>query len=323
MAYTQSGDAVTSPSPRKYLMIQVRLLSDDPYAAATLRSIAIHFRNPVAQQVVGEISPNKEVPGGRSQDFDLFIKPTFISANPGFDDILIEAPPGVDMNLLEVSLGKEEDFLTGTTKDFLPDQDGVFRSEDGRRLEVLKDRSDSLWVRLPEPVKMGNADLLCIRFQSILFLNGTVFLASVGRASVSGSWQRVDPGDATGKLAPGRSLTVFVSTGERIIGNVEIGPNPFTPNGDGTNDEVVFAFSVFKANVPRTVEVVLYDLDGRRLRTLSERRVSAAGRYVLRWDGKDEFGDMVFPGLYLAHIYVGADSDVAERRAAYAVYVAY
>lgn len=322
-AYERSGDLIRSPSPRKYLMIQVKLLSDDPHAAATLRSITIHFRNPVAQQVVGEISPNREVPGGRPQNFDLFIKPTFISANPGFDDLLIEAPPGVDMNLLWVSLGDENDFLAGTTKDFSPDPNGVFRSEDGRVLKVLKNRSDSLWVRLPKPVRRGDVGLIRVRFQSTLFLNGTAFLASVGRSSVPGSWQRVDPGDATEKLPSGRGLTVFVSIGKRVIGDVEIAPNPFTPNGDGTNDEVVFAFSAFKVNVPRTVEVVICDPAGRRVKTLSERRASAAGRYVLRWDGKDESGDLVPPGLYLAHIRVGADSDLAESRVVYVVYVAY
>ena len=320
-AYEVSGDPITSPSPRKYLMIQARLLSDDPYASATLDAITIHFAKPVAAGVVGEITPNQDVPAGKNQAFAFFIKPTWGPANPGFDDILLRSP-GVEMTFLGASLGRESDFQSGSTEDFLPTDDGSFRSGAGDSLQVIKDRSDSLWVRLPRIVRMGEPDVIQIRFEAAIFLSGTVFEASVGRSSAKGSWQRVDAGDAT-EWVPGQGTTVFVSLSDQVIGEVEIRPNPFTPNGDGVNDEVTFRFSVFKLDRAKTVEVTICGLDGKTVRRLSSTSAMAAGRYTILWDGTDEVGELVPPGAYLVQIGVRTDSDAAINRSSRVVGVLY
>jgi len=54
------------------------------------------------------------------------------------------------------------------------------------------------------------------------------------------------------------------------------------------------------------LQVVLYSVDGRLVRSLfdSDR---AAGRHVVLWDGKDGAGRTVPPGVYLARIQAGSD----------------
>ena len=41
--YVKPGEVIRSPNPRRYMMIQARLLSEDAAAAASLESIQIHF----------------------------------------------------------------------------------------------------------------------------------------------------------------------------------------------------------------------------------------------------------------------------------------
>lgn len=77
-------------------------------------------------------------------------------------------------------------------------------------------------------------------------------------------------------------------------------PNPF-------NASVHIPFAVGQANTP--VELTVRDLLGRTVRTLAV-GPAAAGRHVLRWDGRDDAGEPVGNGAYLVHLRAG------DRRAA-------
>jgi len=310
--YRNSGDPILSPSPRKYLMIEATLASEDPDAAASLHSVALNFLDPVAKQVVGEISPSKVDRIGVPQEFSYFIHPSFAITDQGFDEVLIKSPPDVKMELLGVRIGKEEGFLEGTVERLAPEA-----------LDVVLSGEDSLWIRLPEVLRLGRSDLVEVQFATTLYLSGTVFDALVGNRGVPGSWQRVDAGDAT-VLVDSQLTKVFGPSEDRIIRDVEIGPNPFTPNGDGLNDEVGFGFTVFKVNASREVKVTIYGLDGKEVAELSERPTVAAGRHRVVWDGRDGDGGMVSPGIYVARLSVDADwaeaKDATVDRLVYVVY---
>ena len=83
-----------------------------------------------------------------------------------------------------------------------------------------------------------------------------------------------------------------------FIQNLTFSSSVFTPNGDGINDELRVAYSLFR--LPETVPVVLevYSLDGRRV-ALVEAGLQSAGPQSLQWDGRDESGRRLPPGLYL------------------------
>ena len=105
-------------------------------------------------------------------------------------------------------------------------------------------------------------------------------------------------------LLGNQTMQVEILMDTRIIRDVEIHPNPFTPNGDGINDETTISFSVFRIFTQRTVEVSIYDDSGRRMRQLMEMRDTGSGRYDIVWDGKSKEGRRMRPGVYVVRIHV-------------------
>ncbi len=65
-------------------------------------------------------------------------------------------------------------------------------------------------------------------------------------------------------------------------------PNPFNPS------------TVIRFAVPHDtrVDVAIFDLDGRRIRTLAQGERSGPNRYEVTWDGRDDLGRRVASGIY-------------------------
>ena len=59
--------------------------------------------------------------------------------------------------------------------------------------------------------------------------------------------------------------------------------------------------------------VSVYDLGGRLVRKLGERRTDPRGKYAIVWKGDGESGGKVPPGIYLAVVTVEAESDRAGK----------
>jgi hypothetical protein len=78
-------------------------------------------------------------------------------------------------------------------------------------------------------------------------------------------------------------------------------PNPFS------------AGATIRLSVPSAsqVDAAVYDVAGRRVRALGGSR-SGQGEYVVVWDGRDDRGEPVAPGIYLAKVSAGQESVVAK-----------
>lgn len=74
-------------------------------------------------------------------------------------------------------------------------------------------------------------------------------------------------------------------------GTLLVRPNPFTPNGDGKNDVVVFDMHELAVRNP---ELEILTMQGKRIRT-----VTAVAGDQMQWDGFNESGDDILPGVYL------------------------
>ena len=78
----------------------------------------VHFMPPVGRRMMAEIWPS-EVPLGELQGFEFYLNPTFVEKDvdgregPRFDEILLDASPIQQIELLDVSLGSEEDLQEG------------------------------------------------------------------------------------------------------------------------------------------------------------------------------------------------------------------
>ena len=310
--HRESGEPIQSPSPREFMEIRARILSEVPGAAASLQSVTVDLSDPLADQLVGEVWPNRTETTGQAEDFSFFLRPSFSSSRQEFDEIAIAATSGATLEeLLEVRLGSDADFLDGQTTSLAPAE-----------LVDRRTLSDTLWFRLPEPVRRG-VDMVEIRFRATVFANSASFNTSVQTSDASGFWQKVDAGEAT-NLIDSQTTTVLALGDRKIIKDVRVDPRIVTPNLDGANDQMTFNFSVARLALDEAVSVTIYDLSGAVVRKLSERRLEPRGRYAVVWSGEDASGRRVLPGIYLARIEVETDGEAAvETSAQRLIYVAY
>ncbi len=88
---------------------------------------------------------------------------------------------------------------------------------------------------------------------------------------------------------------------EEGVGRVS--PNPFTPNGDGFNDQVKFDFTQLKLNHP---ELKIFSFEGMLLVSFQKENEA-----IFYWNGTDKSGNQLKPGIYL-YILTDADKIVAK-----------
>jgi len=93
-------------------------------------------------------------------------------------------------------------------------------------------------------------------------------------------------------------LTVETGGALRIVATM---PNPAT-------GQVIVAFAVPK---PGRVEVSIYDVAGRRVRALDSRRLKA-GTHRLTWNGLNDGGERVNPGMYFCRVSTGEQTEVKK-----------
>ena len=292
--YFDSGEKITSPSPRRFVAIRGTFLTGDPLAAATLRSVTLNFVTPVAETITGEVLPARLQEIGTRQLLSYFVRSTFAAGSRGFDEVLLQAPEGVRMALRQVNVtatGKEEVTYTAGTEGF----------------RAVMDDSDSLWVRLPEVMKTTSGSVVTeVQFEATIFGYNTFFIGSLGHSGYEDSWQRVDDGDANGVADSQTTVVLALERGE-LLGDLEI-DGSFTPNGDGINDRMELGFSLMRVGSAVPVRVQVYDLGGRMVsRLIDETR--AAGRHTVTWTGATRSGTVVPPGIYLLRIDIDVDSE--------------
>ena len=299
--YPAPGATVISPSPRRYAMVEATLLSDDPNQAVLLRRLDIQLKTILASQVVGEVSPGKVPHNGQREGFTLYVRPLFQAGDQGFDQVVVALPPQAEAEVVDLRVGAEEELMAGGGKRYGPEV-----------LKRIESGPDSLWLHLPAPVLPGQ-ELVALRFSAVLYQASTPFTTSVGLdAGGETTWQRVDAGEATG-LGEGHDLTVFTPFEPEFLGKVEVSSNPFTPNGDGVNDQVVFTVPVYKVLGDKLLVLEVYRLDGRRVRRVARWASPAVGTHQLAWDGRDQEGRLAPPGLYLCRVGLSVDAQNVDQ----------
>ena len=287
------GSLITSPSPRAILKIQASLISDSPDTAATLKSIRLHFAEPVARRLLGEVTPSEVEALGEEREFTLHVGVDTLEV--GFDQVMVRPPSGMVLGEDDTALDRVRVYA-GRASQFAATDD---LSELMVREAEVAGFGDSLLVQFP--LIDSGVEVLRLDFPGTLFSSGGQLTASL-RSSERGFWQRVDVGDVT-ELAESNSLLVVAQIGgSKDLLQQIVSPSVFTPNGDGVNDEAVFEFAVVLIGASSAAEVEIYDLSGRRLRRLEERRAVSAGRYSVLWDGLDDSGRPVPPGLYAVRL---------------------
>ena len=156
------------------------------------------------------------------------------------------------------------------------------------------------------PQLLGDDNLVELRFAAHIFQQSTPFnLFIQDSRDGSTSRQRVDSGDATDRVLSSTNL-VRLPVKPDLLLNVTFDSLVLTPNGDGINDAIAVQTDIVNILVPRPLRLRLYDLAGRQLTERSEAVTAGAQRLV--WDGQDESGNIVPPGLYLLELHIAGDA---------------
>ena len=283
-----TGVLFTCFEPRKYLQYKVNLSTTDPSVSPCLKELSIKYstfllatNSSASIKVVADsinAAPDT-VTVGRLTDLVYTMDFEFDEDSKGFHEIFIATP-----NKAEVT-------------------DCYFVSQDTIQIPVTggytwSSTNEGITIELPATLREDTT--LAVDFRIKLYDEQNDFPAmALNRASSPENPQFVDQ--------QGTDAWRVVTTGcmEKVLLEVEADPNPFSPNGDKICDYTRFKYTVAKIAVPREVTISVFNLSGKLVWEHKETQLT--GDYEPQWDGKDNDGELVNPGLYIFRIKVKAD----------------
>jgi hypothetical protein len=267
--------------PRRFIQYRVNF-GTSSLETPRLQSLTLNYDTLlVARTAVAKIQPS-QFPILRPIDAEYQIRATMDANSVGIDTIVINTPsPSV---------------VTGVTANNVA-VNYTYRPEPDRILVALSSRVTA------------SSDI-AVKFKVTPYLDRNPFSSRIIGGRTGGNPQRVDT--ETNNGVEGWTL-VATDVADRLLVDVKASPNPFTPNGDGKNDKTRFSFFLANLNIPRPLTIRIFDMTGRVVRTVLETK-SVANAYVegnaIEWDGRDDSGKLVRPGIYIYQVNIEADKQV-------------
>lgn len=266
-----------------HIQLKLTLHSEDFDAFMRLDSLWVETSPLLASGVRGEVArldepqPRRgftEVELGQTTDFTYDIRADLAADQRGFDAVRIRTGSATEFKSL--TLGADSVAPAQVTTD-----------------------GDGLFLVLPRRITAADNAPIRIVFAAAVRVFATTFEGEVLDSAAEVLPQPIESGDANPATAT-NSLRVLSTAGSthKLIEDLALSGTAFTPNGDGINDRLTIAYSLF--GLPQAVEAELriYTLDGRQTaaRPLG---LQAAGAQRVFWDGRDQNGNLLPPGLYL------------------------
>ncbi|MFA6109209.1 MAG: FlgD immunoglobulin-like domain containing protein [Candidatus Latescibacterota bacterium] len=293
--YGQSGEPFRSPTPRRMTMVQVILRTFEPLRFAAIRRLALEFAPPLVDQVVAEVWPVRQIPAGIDQEFTVHLRYQARPGDPGFDRLRLSSSSATGIEVVAARAGSETTLRYGQGRTLWPGPLG---------LEPLGDQGVEL--TLPSGA-LSSGELLELVVRTRIYLTSTTFRLELSRQAGSEVVQVVDAGDA-GSLVSSNSLVVVSDLrGLPLLGELSVTPAVCTPNGDGINDQAVISLAVYQLEGSHRLKLGILDLAGRPVRDLSVETASPSGEHRFPWDGRDDQGRLLPPGIYLVRLSLSTD----------------
>ncbi len=275
-AYQESGEVFRSPTPRRFVQMEVRLQTENPAVAPTLRELALDFDDPlIGGGVFASISP-REAALDSLTVFTFRLSGRARPADRGFNRLAFDLPSALEGEVL-LRIGD-------------------------RRVEPLQVEAsgDAVAIDLPEPVR---GDRIEVELPLRLLTDAAAFDAWVSTTTQPDIRQGIQP-EALG------ALTVFVpeiAQEKHLIRALEMPAAAISPNGDGINDRLQLRLLVVKTTAQPTVAI--YDLSGALVANAEQVEQT---RY--EWDGLDESGLLLPPGMYILDAKLATDATTERRQ---------
>jgi hypothetical protein len=287
-AFSNSADAATGTfanvyEPRKFFQYSLKLYTGDLGTPKVKNLKIIYQTTPVADSTLNFISPNDVAVLSPVTLVDS-IMAYFSSSSLGIDTIIIHTQsPCVVRTVTIGGQPVEYTFISSPEK---------------------------MTIGFPQTLKPASA--IAVSFSTKL-IQAASFPAEILSKISPWNPQFVDPK----RSGAGAGWTVTTSGIPLTpIVDFHVDPNPFTPNGDGKNDVTIIDFSIANVEVPKALSISVFDLAGKKVRTIVSLMTAThpffgnplfGGRGIL-WDGKNDAGKLVLPGVYIIQVSYDVDN---------------
>ena len=280
-----SGD-----EPVAQLAYRAHLTNSAPFVSPALKRIAVDY-DPVlvAQQLLAEVVVSDSLRKGEEATLIYRVEVAAGVDDYGADLLRVQGPL---LGVTAVRVDGRELAIEGYTWDLTPDREGMLvelaPSERINAMATVEIEGPALFVR----------DKTAMRFEA----------GNKAQGDRDGyvNWQQA-------REMPGATWTVLAAgTPLQLVGEVQVEPRPFSPFAD---EHARFALVVGNIEAGREVVLKIYNLTGRPVRQLAQ--TGSARTYQFEWDGRDESGRIVEPGLYLYE--VGIEGSDKARRGTFVV----
>lgn len=286
----------------QYLQLQVELSTDGLWEFARLDSLAVQYSPLLAEQIVGEVALVGDlqpqgglvrVEAGTTTEFVYDMRAEFGAAGQaGFDAVRVLAPSPAEF--LSLEMGEPLTRVDMGPGDVVPEEMGFV-------------------VHLPRRIERGGDSRLRIRLETAVYGAAARLRSEVFERQGDTLPQEVEAGDASDELGTnGLQVLALETSLGTILGGVTTTPAVLTPQGDGVNDAVDIEYVLLQVLGIADVDVEVFRLSGERVRRLAH-ETKGAGRHRVAWDGRDDRGDLVAPGIYLVRVEVNADTGRRAR----------
>ena len=286
----RNGELITAPNPRRFVQLRVEF-EGGMFQTRQLDRLAFDYLSPpIAGDLVAEVYPRLAEPE-EPATFRYAVLLRSEGQVRGFDRLEIDTNVEAG-NIRQMKI-------------------------DGEPVAFEVEYSDSEGFAVAFPLVMRDGSTLEFTFDLPVFRFGTTFSGRAFNRSSGNLPQRLRPGNAV-RFDPGdidELSGLFVAIPEKrigeLVGRIHLDCPLITPNGDGINDEFLMRFNLLQLTSPAPVTLELFDLSGRRV-TTAFRLELGVGKVAESWDGRDDRGRLVAPGLYVWVLTVHADA-VAEK----------
>lgn len=272
---TSTGVLFKTLEPRQYLQYRINLQTFSLETPIFYEISIAYSVQPVIQRAVATVTP-REVPVLKESNISYLIELIPSSNDLGIDTLKIDTPAAAQVVDIK---------LDGNSISFT---------------DLTNPKGSELIVHFPNRILPSNISILQVDFSLTLFESENFFPSQISSEQTPMNPQFVEEGIDSWRV---------VTTGipESPLVSVQARPNPMTPNGDNICDQTEISFFVAKISASRHVKINIYNLNGDLIKNLFD-TYSPAKDIREPWDGKDNWGQLVPPGVYIYQVSVDTDS---------------